>query len=557
MLPNFIYSMVSLVKKTIKGCDYLYLRQNKWIDGKSKCVMQIYLGSEEELKKTGELRFNRDPLVDTFDFGLPCAIYQILQRLDLIQIIDDCVPKRNQGLSVGRYLAIAIMNRCIQPCSKAKIRQWFESGYLTNFFSSIDEYLNADAYANHFAYLDDEIIETIETKLMAKVQQEFGIKWDQLMFDPTNFYTYINPDEDCELPKHGHSKENRMTLNLIGLSLVTTSDGGIPLLSHIYPGNQQDAAVFRKELPHLKERLKKLHIDPNSLMLIFDKGNLSEDAFKLLQEMNLPFLSSIRPSTVKEFHSIVAEDFPSYTLPNNKQVGILERTKEMYGQQYRLLIVHNPSQAEWNDLNLQKKLLKELDAVNGFFAERLNQSHWKKKEKIEAKIKTMIPKKHLPYFSIEVTGIEGQFQLKLQILSQVIKSNGETLGKTYLITSDQSTPAKDLVWRFRQQYLVERCFKYLKRPDLLSVRPMYHWTDSSIRGHLFTCVLGLLVLSLLTKEIQKFDSDATFESILEDLDQIKVSTIKLPGWNGSIKKTNRMNENSEKLYNKLNLVQYL
>lgn len=51
---------------------------------------------------------------------------------------------------------------------------------------------------------------------------------------------------------------------------------------------------------------------------------------------------------------------------------------EMYGLQYRLIVVHNPSQAEWNDLNLQKKLMKELKAVNDLIAERINQGHWKK-----------------------------------------------------------------------------------------------------------------------------------------------------------------------------------
>ena len=549
--------MVSLVKKNIKGNVYLYLRENKRINGKPKCVMQIYLGSEKELKETGMLRFAHDSIIDTYDFGLPCALYQIMQRLDLIRIIDESVPKRQQGLSVGQYMAIAILNRCIQPCSKAKIRSWFEAGYLPHFFSSVETYLNADAYANHFAYLDDSIIETIETKLMLKVQQEFGVHWDELMFDPTNFYTYINPDEDTLLPRHGHPKDGRPTLNLIGLSLVTAVDGGIPLLSHIYPGNQQDAPVFRTELPHLVTRLETLGIDPKTLMLIFDKGNLSEDAFKMLGEDHLPFLCSIRPSTVKEYHAITAEEFPFFELPNTKQVGILERSKDVYGKTYRLLIVQNPAQAEWNDINLRKKLAKTLTAVQTFFADRLNEKRWSKKEIIEAKIRKLIPKRHLPYFAIGVDGNEGQYNLNVAIRPEKVENHSETLGKTYLLTSDLTTPAVNLVWRYRQQYLIERCFKYLKRPDLLRVRPFFCRTDSSIRGHLFSCVLGLLTLSLLTRHIQQHDKDATFDSVLDQLDCIKVSTVKLPGWSGSIKQPNRMDNPSKELYEYLNLAQYL
>jgi hypothetical protein len=105
--------------------------------------------------------------------------------------------------------------------------------------------------------------------------------------------------------------------------------------------------------------------------------------------------------------------------------------------------------------------------------------------------------------------------------------------------------------------LIERCFKYLKRPDLLSVRPFFCWTDSSIRGHLFTCVLALLTLSLLTRYIQQHDKTATFDSILDQLNCIKVSTVKLPGWSGSMKQTNRMDKQSTNLYEYLNLAQYL
>ncbi len=549
--------MVSLTKKTIKGNTYLYLRQNKWVDGKSKCVMQLYLGAEEDLKRTGELRFTHAPEINTYDFGLPCALHQILQRLDLVRIIDESVPKRNQGISVGQYMAIAILNRCIQPCSKEKIRQWYEMGYLPNLVPTSDFYMDADAYSNHFAYFDESIIETIETKLMAKVQQEFGVQWNHLMFDPTNFYTYINPDEDAILPQHGHSKENRVTLNLIGLSLVTSADGGIPLLSHVYPGNQQDAALFRTELPHLKARLETLNIDPEKLMLIFDKGNLSEDAFQILNEMHLPFLCSIRPSTVKEFNGISASEFPSFILPNAKKVGILEKEKEEYGTTYRLLIIQNPAQAAWNDINLRKKLTKHQITVQTFFTDRLNSGHWKKKDRIEAKIKKLIPKKHLSYFDILIEGEEGQYTLNITVKSTNVESHSETLGKSYLITSDRTTSAVNLVWRFRQQYLIERCFKYLKRPDLLSVRPMFHRSDSSIRGHLFTCVLGLLALTLLTRQIQHHFADATFDSVLEMLDQIKISTIKLPGWNGAIKRPNQMGTNVKNLYEFLNLNQFL
>ena len=54
-------------------------------------------------------------------------------------------------------------------------------------------------------------------------------------------------------------------------------------------------------------------------------------------------------------------------------------------------------------------------------------------------------------------------------------------------------------------------------------------TESSIRGHLFSCVLGLLLLTLLTREIGKTYPELTLEAIIEILSTVKAMTIQMPG----------------------------
>jgi transposase len=548
--------MVNLVKKNLKGKTYLYLRHNKRVNGQAKCALQIYLGSEEDIIKYGEVRFSKEIKINTFDFGLPSALFEIIQKLNLIQIIDEATEKREQGFSVGQYMAIGILNRCIKPCSKNKILEWFHSEYLHRAIPHVETYLNADAYANHYAYLNETVMEQIETKLMAQVQQEFGVKWEELMFDPTNFSTYLNPSEEMTLPRHGHPKDGRVTLNLIGLSLVATADGGIPLLSHIYSGNQQDASVFKTEIDHILNRLAALEIDSAHLQLVFDKGNLSDDAFAKLITANLSYLCSIRPSMVKEYHDIPESAFPRFKLPNGKSVGIIEKRKDLYDAEQRIIIEYNPLQAEWNDANLRKKLDKDIVTVTTYFATRLNKRKWRNRENIEAKILKMIPPSRMIYISLGLQGEEGNYQLALEIQPIIVDKHEETLGKTYLMTSDFQTPADQLIWRYRQQYLIERCFKWLKRPDLLSVCPVHCQNDVSIRGYLFTCVLGLLVLTLLIRHIQQKYAEETLDRTYETLSQIKLSTISIPGWSGMIKQLNEMTEHAKDLFDYMNLSQY-
>ncbi len=112
--------MVYLVKKKINGQIYLYLVESARVNGKAKWVWQKYLGPEKQIKATASQAGAANFTVTTYDFGLPVALMRVAEKLDLIGTIDRCTGKRDQGLSVGQYAAIATLNRCIKPLSKGR-----------------------------------------------------------------------------------------------------------------------------------------------------------------------------------------------------------------------------------------------------------------------------------------------------------------------------------------------------------------------------------------------------------------------------------------------------
>src|SRR5207248_2203914 len=96
-----------------------YLVQTAWVNGRSRYVKQRYLGKAEDIGKL--LEQSTAPLPShtlNFEFGGTAALYSIAQQLRLVEIIDQHLPKRNQGLSVGQYALLAILNRCLAPTSK-------------------------------------------------------------------------------------------------------------------------------------------------------------------------------------------------------------------------------------------------------------------------------------------------------------------------------------------------------------------------------------------------------------------------------------------------------
>jgi len=575
-------NMVHIEKVIKNNTTYLRLSHRARVNGKSIRVWSIWLGREDkilehaqDIKEFMELEF--EPII--YDFGLPVVLMKIAERLNLIEIINECTVKRDQGLSVGHYIMIATLQRCIKPQSKSHIKKWFNSTYLQYMFPRITTYLDSMAYTNHFPYLTDESIESIEIQIAEKLRTEFKVEMKELFFDPTNFFTYATPRrENQTIFGHGHSKEGRHALNLVNLSLICTRDGGVPIMHCTYPGGTNDPTHFREEYPKILKRLQKLKISAPTVILVFDKGNISPEVFKAIDDSNIHWICSVRPSTHKDLDSLTSDDFPMYELPNKKKVGILEFKRPMFSESAikrsgvpnyknparRMIVVYNPERAKWNGNNLKQKLKVRIDLINNFFKgpeQRLKNTKkfpkWKKKDAVEEKIKKIITdnnkKEYLDYISYEVkerpkSNGGAKISYKIEINKDKLEKHLKTLGKGYYMTSHPTMTGPEIIWLYRQQFNVERAFSYLKSPDSIRIRPMWVHTNDSVQGHIFTCVLGLLLLTLIAREVKEQFPELGFPTIRNLLSEIKIVEFEYPKTRRIKRTLAKMSPDAKKLF---------
>ena len=125
--------MASLTVKTISGRRYYYARECQRVDGKPKIVWQKYLGRLEDIvaAMSGPTRGAPEPVEALVaEFGASAALGGLASKLGLVGIIDAECGKRRQGLSVGEYLVLAAINRCVCPKSKAAFADWHASTVL-------------------------------------------------------------------------------------------------------------------------------------------------------------------------------------------------------------------------------------------------------------------------------------------------------------------------------------------------------------------------------------------------------------------------------------------
>ena len=202
--------MASLVKKIIRGNAYYYARVSQCVDGQPKIVSQTYLGRADRILE--ELQAPDSPAQPqravVREFGACAALLALARRLRLAEHIARHVPKRGSGPSVGTYLLAAVLNRCLAPCSKAALARWFDSTVLQRLLPLRVSQLSSQRFWDHMDRVSPDQIQAIERDLVAAMTREFGVDLRQVLFDATNFFTYIDSfNESSSLAQRGHSQE--------------------------------------------------------------------------------------------------------------------------------------------------------------------------------------------------------------------------------------------------------------------------------------------------------------------------------------------------------------
>jgi transposase len=107
----------------------------------------------------------------------------------------------------------------------------------------------------------------------------------------------------------------------------------------------------------------------------------------------------------------------------------------------------------------------------------------------------------------------------------------ELFGKRLLVTDHDHWTIAEVLAGYRSQNDVESGFRQLKDPHVVGFSPMFHWTDSKIRVHVFYCVLALAVAHLMRREAQHTHLNLSVRELLDNLSGIEETVLLYPTGN--------------------------
>ncbi len=291
--------MASIVGKRQGNQTYYYLVESARVGGKPRIVSQQYLGSAEEVAaKLSGAPTGQPVRTQHKRFGDLAAVWSTLDRLGVAAVIDRVAPRHaNATVPVGTYIALATANRIVAPCSKLAFADWWVSTAGPRFTRLCRAATDHRRFWDAMDRLDAPDLQLIEAELGRRMVSEFGLDLSGLMLDMTNFATYIDTaNPKAPIAQRGKAKQKRTDLRLVGLALVVTADGAIPLLSHAYAGDRPDVTQFGTVITELSTRYRQLVAGLESLTVVYDAGQNSQDNQELIEASGLGFVGSLPPS---------------------------------------------------------------------------------------------------------------------------------------------------------------------------------------------------------------------------------------------------------------------
>ena len=340
------FFMASIQSRMCRGKKYWYLVESKRINGKPRPIVIESLGSTEKFIAR-ILNKEESSIKKSYSHGAVAALLELARKLDVVAIINKHTssqreywakqPLRN-NLTAGATILLAAIGRICEPTSKRAWNEWAKETSCNHLLSISSEKMDSQHFWDLMDCIPEEAIENIEADILEKTFKSYPLKEGTLLYDTTNFYTFISTENGrCDIAQRGKNKQKRTDLRQVGMALAVTQENHIPLLHYTYQGNISDCKVFTKVISSIKKRMKILKIDINQHTIVFDRGCNSKDNLKKIKRLKLHYVGALTPT----HHSDLIEDAEgkyTKTKVGDTELEVYRDEREIWGEKRTVLV---------------------------------------------------------------------------------------------------------------------------------------------------------------------------------------------------------------------------
>jgi len=494
--------------------------------GKAEGLLRRLQGLSEGLK------------VKSYSHGAVAALLDVAGKLEIPSLINEYVksprpyvaekPIRNH-LTVGITLLLGAIGRVCMPTSKRGWWNWAKGSSCEYLLRCSLSKIDSQHFWDLMDALPIEAIEKIELRLLERVQDIYDLTTDTLLFDTTNFYTFIaTTNERCTIAQRGRNKQKRHDLRQVGMALIVTQKDFIPLFHISYEGNLNDTVIFRRVIAKIKQRMVDLGLDIRQHTLVFDRGNNSRKNLAQVAELKLHYVGALTPYHHKKLIEEAAKHFKPVVVGENT-FEVYRIRKNIWDAERTVLVFVSDRLRAGQIRGIYQVLAKQEKQLIALQKALANPRAGKRnRSELEQQITDMVKGQFLSGIIEWYLGEKspGRFNLEYSINPDKLIEVEDKLGFRILITNRHDWGTPEIIQAYHGQSVVEETFKNLKNPHHLALKPQFHWTDQKIRVHNFMCVTGYLLASLIWQQARSNGNfHGTLNSLLDILNNVRLATL--------------------------------
>lgn len=488
----YYYSAMFARTKIVGNKEYIQIVENKYIDGKVKQRVICSLGRLDKLKEKGNLekiiksliKFSgKLKVIEAYHSGSPdikvlgvkkigpdIVFGKLWKELNLKDMLESYQEERKFSFNLERALYFSVLQRLFNPSSDRQ-------EYILKRDYEIEGIRELKL---HHIYRAIEWLgknkSGIEKELFFKNRDLFtGL--NLVFIDTTSIY-FEGENSKSSLLEYGFSKERKPFCKQVILNIAIDSNSR-PMLCDIFKGNTSDIRIF---LPTVKKIKKEFGV--KDFCVVADRGMVSSDTMKELEKSDIGYILGFKLRAQKrEFIEKVVKSSSlfSFVKENLKAKEIV-----LNGKRYILCL---------NEEEVKRDRIQR-EQVLSLLEEKISQ---------------------------DPRGIirNASFRKYLKINKSMIEIDKEKIEKDmlfdgiYCLITNTNLEVKDVVLRYKELWQIERLFREIK--NTLRIRPVFHRTDMTIKGHIFCGFLGLVLMKELYRRLKDLEEKISFHQIRQDL----------------------------------------
>ena len=434
----------------------------------------------------------------------------------------DALITRACGADVAERSFVLVAHRLLHPGSEHALAWWLEESFvadgegrrllphweargrgrvasrqLQQWYRTLDALVGAKAQ--------------LETELYLRLRDLFGLQVDVVFFDLTS--TYFEGAGPAELARHGHSRDGRPRNRQILVGVVMAS--GWPIASYVFEGHRQDRQTVEEILSDVRTRFAVQRV-----VWVADRGMVSDDTLAVMTQGEDHYLVGLRRRRSPTAQAVLAAAKRTLRQPLPEGGELSE--VQLAGDPVRYIVVWSPERLLFERALRRQDMRRCRDELHKL-QRAVSRGTLTAREKIGARVGRILAQhRGTRYFAWALTPA-GAFRFWVDRAK--LRAERRLEGTYLLQTNDATLTAVQAVATYKDLQTVERAFHALK--DTLAVRPIYHQTETRVRGHLFVAHLALVLGCALEKTLRRAGLTMALETALAALRPVRLVTLEL------------------------------